>query len=143
MKIYKEVNQIVLTLKCLIMTMNMRELKCNFKHYQISKLQNKNENQLKRRRSSKFSRKVKRLKGWVLNLMNKKEHKLNKKNKYLILKKVPHDFRPKVLLSLEQLWLISSGAKRELINNPNSRLITFIIISSNGIKITITGYYLC
>ena len=67
--------------------MNMRELKCNFKHYQISKLQNKNENQPKRRRSSKLCRKVKKLKEWISSLMIKEEYKLIKNNKIQILKK--------------------------------------------------------
>jgi hypothetical protein len=51
------------------MMMNMKELKCNFIHYQILKLLNNKESKLKRRGSSKLNGTMKRLKNWILSLM--------------------------------------------------------------------------
>ena len=66
---HQGVNLIVLTLKFQIMMMNMKELKCNFIHYQILKLLNNKESKLKRRGSSKLNGTMKRLKNWILSLM--------------------------------------------------------------------------
>ena len=66
---HQGVNLMVLTLKFQIMMMNMKELKCNFIHYQILKLLNNKESKLKRRGSSKLNGTMKRLKNWILSLM--------------------------------------------------------------------------